>query len=164
MKLTHRDDWHVIVEIAPRATHIPLSALGFDLGDRDLDGELDGLPFEITVSPRRLGDLGGGITMGDRLISRDVDAAYRARCEAMLTAMLRQPHVKSGRVTCKETHTCSHCDLGWEVLSADDVLDEANCQDAYSVEGEPVCCEAGIDEFRTEHGIPTLADAAAVTR
>lgn len=163
MKLTFRDDWRVIVEIAPRATHIPLSALGFALGDRDLDGELDGLPFEITVTPRRLGDLGGGITMGDRLISRDVDAAYKARCEAMLAAMLRQPHVKSGRVTCKETYTCSHCDTGWEVLTADDVVDEANCQDAYSVAGEPVCCEKAIDEFRKERGIPTLAAAGGAS-
>lgn len=52
---------------------------------------------------------------------------------------------------------CSHCDCGWEVLSAKEAADPANRQDDHSVEGEPVCCEAGINEFRAERGIPALA-------
>ena len=160
MKKTYRDDWRVIIEIAPRATHINLSTLGFDLSDSDLDGELAGLPFEIEIAPRRLGDL-GWVSMGDRLASRDIDGDYRRRCDAMLAALLKKRHVKSGRVTCKETHVCSFCDLSWEVLTADDVVDEGNCQDEHSVEGEPVCCEKAIDEFRQERGIPALAEGGA---
>jgi hypothetical protein len=151
VKKTYRDDWRVIIEIAPRATRIPLSALGFE----GLDGTLAGLPFEIEIAPRRLGDL-GWVSMSDRLASRDIDGEYRERCDELLAALLRKPHVKSGRVTCKETHVCSHCDLSWEVLTADDVVDEGNCQDVHSVEGEPVCCDKAIDEFRTERGIPAV--------
>lgn len=53
---------------------------------------------------------------------------------------------------------CSHCGLGWEVLSATDAAREDYRQDEHSVEGEPVCCEAGINEFRAERGIPALAE------
>ncbi|MCX4579809.1 hypothetical protein OHB41_42890 [Streptomyces sp. NBC_01571] len=34
MQLAFRDDWRVIIEIAPRSPRIPRRALGFDLGDR----------------------------------------------------------------------------------------------------------------------------------
>jgi hypothetical protein len=40
-------------------------------------------------------------------------------------------------------YECSHCGLEWE---------------AHSVEGEPVCCEEAIAEFRAERGIPALAE------
>lgn len=53
---------------------------------------------------------------------------------------------------------CSHCGLTWEVLSAKDAANEDYRQDEHSVEGEPVCCEAGINEFRAERGIPALAE------
>ncbi|MFE2712323.1 hypothetical protein ACFXKI_10100 [Streptomyces mirabilis] len=162
MKKTSRDDWRVIIEIAPRATHINISALGFDLSDSDLDGELAGLPFDIEIAPRRLGDL-GWVSMGDRLASRDIEGDYRRRCEAMLAELLRKPHVKSGRVTCKETHTCSYCGYEWEVLSADDAAEVANCVDEHSVEGEPVCCEKAIAEFRAERGIPALAESGGAS-
>ncbi|QJT04408.1 hypothetical protein G9272_32340 [Streptomyces asoensis] len=156
MKKTYRDDWRVIVTIAPQATHIPISALGFE----GLDGELAGLPFDIEIAPRPLGDL-GGVYVSDRLASRDIDGDYRRRCEELLAELLKRPHVKAGRVTCKETHVCSHCDLGWEVLTADDAFDERMVQDEHSVEGEPVCCEAAIAEFRAERGIPALAEGGA---
>jgi hypothetical protein len=158
MKKTYRDDWRVIVEIAPRARHINISALGFDVSDSALDGELAGLPFEIEIAPRRLGDL-CGVSMSDSLASRDVDGDYQRRCDAMLAELLRKPHVKSGRVTCKETHTCSHCGLEWEVLAAEQAADPALRLDERSVEGEPVCCEKAIDEFRAERGIPALAES-----
>ncbi|WP_075737481.1 hypothetical protein [Streptomyces acidiscabies] len=54
---------------------------------------------------------------------------------------------------------CSHCGLRWEVLTAEEAADDSAVQDEHSVEGEPVCCEAGIDEFRAERGIPLLAEA-----
>lgn len=154
MKKTYRDDWRVIIEIAPTATHIPISALGFE----GLDGELAGLPFEVEIAPQRLGDL-GWVSMSDRLASRDIDGDYRKRCETLLAELLKKPHVKSGRVTCKETHFCSHCDLSWEVLTADDVVADQMVQDEHSVEGEPVCCYEAIAEFRAERGIPALAES-----
>lgn len=157
MKKTYRDDWRVIIEIAPRATRIKASDLGFKFSDSDLDGTLDGFPFEIQIAPRRLGDIDGAISMSDTLASGDIDGDYQRRCEAMLAEMVRHPHVKSGRVTCKETHTCSHCGDEWEALSADDVADPANVQDLHSVQGEPVCCEEAIAEFRTERGIPQVS-------
>lgn len=161
MKKTYRDDWRVIIEIAPRAIRIPLSALGFDGLSHDLNGALAGLPFEMEIAPRRLGDLGGGTSVSDSLVSRDIDGDYRTRCEEMLAELLRRPHVKSGRVTCKETHTCSFCGCGWEVLTADDAVDASVNQDEHSVEGEPVCCEQAIAEFRTERGIPALVQGGA---
>ena len=157
MKLTTRDDWRVIIEIAPRATHIPISALGFDGLDFGLDGELAGDPFEITIAPRRLGDLGSGMSVGDRMVSRDIEGAYKARCEEMLAELLRKPHVKSGRVACTESHTCSLCGLGWEVLTAAEAADPAVRQDEHTAVGEPVCCGEAIAEFRAERGIPAVA-------
>lgn len=158
MKLTHRDDWRVIIEIRPRYTHTRISALGFTGLDHDLDGELMGEPFELTIAPRRLGDLGGGISVGDSLASRDIDGAYKRRCEAMLAELLRAPHVRSGRVACTETHTCSFCGCGWEVLTAEEAADASTNVDEHSVEGEPVCCDKAIAEFRAERGIPALAE------
>lgn len=156
MKLTSRDDWRVIIEIRPRYTHTPISALGFTNLDYNLDGEIDGDPFELTVAPRRLGDLSPGLSVGDQWSGRDIDAAYKERCEAMLAELLRAPHVRGGRVTCTETHTCSHCGYVWEVLTADEAADYSTNQDEHSVEGEPVCCDKAIDEFRAERGIPPL--------
>ena len=157
MKRTFRGDWRVIIEIAPRSTRIPISALGFTGLDSDLDGTLDGSPFEVTIVPRQLGDF-GFVSMGDRLVSTDVDGDYRRRCEAMLAELVRKPHVRSGRVECTETHVCSHCDLAWEVLTAGEAADDSTNFDEHSVEGEPVCCEAAIFEFRHER---TAAEVSA---
>lgn len=157
MKITHREDWRVIIEIAPRTTRIPISALGFDGLDRDLNGDLAGRPFEIEIAPRRLGDLGSA-SISDRLVSSDIDGAYQRRCDDLLAELLRRPHVKSGRVTCTETHKCSHCGLVWEVLTAADAADPRSQMDEHSVEGEPVCCEKAIFEFRIEHSIEPLTD------
>ncbi|MEU4256319.1 hypothetical protein AB0B42_00435 [Streptomyces fradiae] len=58
-----------------------------------------------------------------------------------------------------DTHEeCSHCGCVWEVLTADDVARGGLLPDEHSVEGEPVCCEAAVNEFRAERGIPPLAD------
>ncbi|MFF4834044.1 hypothetical protein [Streptomyces sp. NPDC001315] len=53
---------------------------------------------------------------------------------------------------------CSHCGYAWEVLTAREAADPRNQQDEHSVEGEPVCCEKAIAEFRAERGIPALAE------
>jgi hypothetical protein len=54
---------------------------------------------------------------------------------------------------------CSHCGCGWEVLSAAEAAVDGLKQDEHSVEGEPVCCEAGINEFRAERGISLPAES-----
>lgn len=154
MKITYREDWRVIVEIRPRYTHTPISALGFD----GCDGQLVGEPFELQVAPQRLGDL-GYVSMSDSLISKDIDGDYRRRCEQLLAEMLKKPHVRDGRVTCTETHVCSHCHCTWEELDAEDVANDAAIYDDHSVAGEPMCCERAIAEFRAERGIPPLAEA-----
>lgn len=156
MKRTYRDDWRVIIEINPLATRIPLAAFGFD----GLDGQIVGNPFELEIAPQRIGDL-GWVSVSDSLVSRDVDGDYRCRCEELLAELLKRPHVNGGRVTCTETHTCSHCHLEWEELTADEAADWSTNQDEHSVEGEPVCCYAAIAEFRAKRGIPQLAKGGA---
>jgi hypothetical protein len=54
---------------------------------------------------------------------------------------------------------CSHCGYAWEELTERDVADPANLVDLHSVVGEPVCCGAAIEEFRTERGIPLPQEA-----
>jgi hypothetical protein len=56
---------------------------------------------------------------------------------------------------------CSYCGYAWEVLTAAEAADDSTNQDEHSVEGEPVCCEAAIAEFRAERGIPALARGGA---
>lgn len=152
MKVTRRADWRVIVEITP-----------YSLADFGIDG-LDGLAgsitsgkFEVEIAPRRLGDF-GSVSMSDRLVSRDIDGDYQRRCDELLAELRRLPRVTDGQVTCTETTTCSHCGLGWEVLTAGESADDSTNQDEHSVEGEPVCCYKGIAEFRAERGIPALAE------
>jgi hypothetical protein len=53
---------------------------------------------------------------------------------------------------------CSHCGIRWEELNAAEAADGSFDQDEHSVEGEPVCCYAAINEFRSERGIPALAE------
>lgn len=156
MKRTYRDDWRVVIEIAPGATHVPISALGFE----GLHGQLAGEPFEMVIAPERLGDF-GWVSMSDRLASSDVDGDYRRRCEELLAELLKRPHVRAGRVLCSERHTCSHCDLVWQELTAGEAADPVVNQDEHSVVGEPVCCYPAIAEFRTERGIPQLAEGGA---
>ncbi|WP_329217314.1 hypothetical protein [Streptomyces microflavus] len=51
---------------------------------------------------------------------------------------------------------CALCRAEFEALTADEAADDSTNQDEHSVEGEPVCCRAAVDEFRTEHGIPAV--------
>jgi hypothetical protein len=151
VKETIRDEWRVMVTLKPRRPA--------DLGLTGLDELAEFVavaePITVAVLPRRLGSL-GFLSMSDSLASRDVEGDYRRRCEEIAAALRGRPQVEDVRVTCTETHTCSYCRLRWEVLTADEAADDSTNQDEHSVEGEPVCCEWAIDEFRAERGIPRL--------
>ncbi|MFG3349555.1 hypothetical protein ACGF1Z_31415 [Streptomyces sp. NPDC048018] len=155
MKLTRRDNWRVVIEIHPQHTHINISELGFPGIAHHLNGTLSGAPLELTIVPRRLGDF-GSVSIGDRLVSNDTEGDYQRRCEEMLAALLHKPHVRSGRVDCDEKHTCSHCGLRWEEMTAAEAADSFLRFDDHSIGGEPVCCRQAIDEFRQERGVPAL--------
>ncbi|GAQ52122.1 hypothetical protein a10_01903 [Streptomyces acidiscabies] len=154
MKITNRDEWRVMVTLKLRRPA--------DLGLTGLDdlAEFIATPGSITIAvlPRRLGKLSAGMSVPDRMMSRNVDEAYRQRCDEIAAELRNRPQVDEVTVTCTETHVCSHCGLGWEVLTAEEATDPKCRQDEHSVDGEPVCCEAAIDEFRKEHGIPALAE------
>jgi hypothetical protein len=122
-------------------------------------------PITVAVLPRRLGSLGfGAVSMSDSLVSRDVEGDYRRRCEEIAAELRHRPQVDEVTVTCTETHTCSHCRLGWEVLTAEEAADTTCRQDEHSVEGEPVCCRKAIDEYRAERGIPLLDEGVVAYR
>ncbi|WP_097933331.1 MULTISPECIES: hypothetical protein [unclassified Streptomyces] len=112
--------------------------------------------FRIVITPRRLGDL-GWMSISDRMASDNIERDTRERCEEIAEQVKRHvDNVGSVEVQFTEVHTCSHCSLTWEVLTAEEAADLRNCQDEHSVEGEPVCCDKAIDEFRTERGIPAV--------
>ncbi|MGC4946220.1 hypothetical protein ACLQ2N_08435 [Streptomyces sp. DT224] len=153
MKKTYRDEWRVMVTIKPRRPA--------DLGLTGLDDLAEFIappvqPITVAVLPRRLGKLSAGMSVSDRMISRDVEGDYRRRCEEIATELRSRPHIEDVTVICTETHTCSFCGYGWEVLTAEEAADDSANIDAYSVEGEPVCCDKAIVEFRTERGIPAV--------
>lgn len=156
MKKTYRDEWRVMVTITPRRPA--------DLGLTGLDdlAEFIAPPTQaitVAVLPRRLGKLSAGMSVSDRMISRDIEGDYRRRCEEIAAELRNRPQVGEVTVTCTETHTCSHCGYGWEVLTADEAADDSTNQDEHSVEGEPVCCDAAIAEFRTDRDIPQVGGA-----
>lgn len=160
MKTTTRDEWRVMVTVKLRRPA--------DLGLTGLDeiAEVIAPPtptITVAVLPRRLGSLGfGALSMSDSLISRDIEGDYRRRCEEIAAELRHRPQVEDVTVMCTETHTCSHCGNGWEVLTADEAADPANQDDGRSIAGEPVCCDTAINEFRAERGIPLLdADVVA---
>ncbi|RPK76397.1 hypothetical protein EES45_23175 [Streptomyces sp. ADI97-07] len=159
MKLTSRDEWRVMVTLKPRRPA--------DLGLTGLDdlAEFVALPGPLTVAvlPRRLGDF-GFVSMGDRMASRDIEADYRQRCDEIARELRHRPQVEDVTVTCTETHTCSHCSLLWEVLTADEAANHSTNFDEHSVEGEPVCCDKSIAEFRTERGIPQINEGVVAFR
>ncbi|MFI9600373.1 hypothetical protein ACIHCX_10910 [Streptomyces sp. NPDC052043] len=160
MKETYRDEWRVMVTLKPRRPA--------DLGLTGLDELAEFIappgPITIAVLPRRLGKLSAGMSVPDDMVSRDVDGAYRQRCDEIAAELRHRPQVDEVTVTCTETHTCSHCRCGWETLTAAEAADPANRQDEHSIEGEPVCCNWAIDEFRAERGIPRLDDGVVAYR
>ena len=161
MKQTHRDEWRVMVTLKLRCPA--------DLGLTGLDDLAEfvapSAPITVAVLPRRLGSLGfGAVSMSDSLVSRDVEGDYRRRCAEIAAELRHRPQVDEVTVTCTETHTCSHCRLGWEVLTAEEAADTTCRQDEHSVEGEPVCCRKAIDEYRAERGIPLLDEGVVAYR
>ncbi|MFF9088599.1 hypothetical protein ACF1BE_19645 [Streptomyces sp. NPDC014991] len=158
MKQTYRDEWRVLVTLTPRRPA--------DLGLTGLDDLAEVVapsgPITVAVLPRRLGKLAAGMSVPDSMMSRDIEGDYRRRCEDIAAELRQRPQVAEVTVTCTETHTCSHCRLRWEVLTADEAADPACWQDERSVEGEPVCCDRAIAEFRAERGIPPLAGSNIV--
>ena len=155
MRQTYRDEWRVMVTLKPRRPA--------DVGLTGLDDLAEFIapsgPITVAVLPRRLGKLSAGMSVPDDMMTRDVDGTYRQRCDEIAAELRNRPQVAEVTVHCTETHTCSHCRLRWEVLTAEQALDPEYRQDERSVEGEPVCCGPAIAEFRTEHGIPQLAEA-----
>ncbi|GAA3717871.1 hypothetical protein [Streptomyces tremellae] len=118
--------------------------------------------FEVVITPRRLGDL-GWMSVSDRMASSDPERDVRERCEEIAAAVKRHvDNVAAVEVRFTETHTCSFCGYDWEVLTAEAIAKYPTMtQDERSVEGEPVCCEKAIAEFRTERGIPQVSEGGA---
>ncbi|MGW1814251.1 hypothetical protein ACWCQM_11895 [Streptomyces sp. NPDC002125] len=58
--------------------------------------------------------------------------------------------------TADEIELCTYCRSEFESLTADEAADGSTNQDEHSVEGEPVCCRAAVDEFRVERNIPLV--------
>lgn len=160
MKITTRDAWRVSFTLNPRT----LAEIGID-GLANVTGLfLTEGPIQLAVLPRRLGDF-GAVSMGDRLVSSDISGDYERRCKAIATELGKLRQVDDVEVHFDETHTCSHCDLTWEELTAEDIAKFPKClQDEHSVEGEPLCCTEAIAEFRTERGIPQVAAEAGEPR
>lgn len=155
MKKTTRDEWRVMVTLKPRRP-ADLGLTG--LGELSEFVAVEG-PITVAVLPRRLGSLGfGALSMSDSLISRDIEGDYRRRCEEIAAELRHRPQVEDVTVTCTETHVCSHCHGRWEELTAEEAADDSTNIDEHSVEGEPVCCDRAIAEFRAERGIPALAE------
>jgi hypothetical protein len=153
MKLTTRDEWRVMVTLKLRRP-VDLGLTGLD----DL-AEFIAPPTQtitVAVLPRRLGKLSAGMSVSDRMISSDIEGDYRRRCDEIVAELRNRPQVEETTVTCTESHTCSHCGYGWEVLTADEAADNSTNIDEHSVEGEPVCCDKAIVEFRTERGLPAV--------
>lgn len=156
MRTTTRDEWRVIVTLKPNRP----ADLGLTGVEEIAERIAPFVPITVAVLPRRLGDF-GFIKMNPARVSRDIEGDYRRRCEEIAATLLRLPHVEEATVACTETHACSYCGFGWEVLTAEEAADDSTNIDEHSVEGEPVCCDKAIIEFRAERGIPPLSVGGA---
>lgn len=160
MKTTTRDEWRVMVTLRPQhPDHLGLTGVK---GLAEFVAPAG--PITVAVLPRQLGQLSAGMLVPDDKTSSDIAGDYRRRCEEMATELLRLPHVDEATVTCTETHTCSHCGLEWEVLTAEEALDREIRLDAHSDAGEPVCCDKAIAEFRQQRGIPQYLEGVVAFR
>jgi len=139
VKKTTRDNFRVIAVVRPKQTHMSIASLGFkDIWGDPLEGHVWGDPFQITVLPRRLGDLGSGMSVGDQMASRDIEGDYRKRCEVIRDGMRRHPNVVEARIECDEECRCSFCGLEWSELEQSEVK-EYGQEDGLSITGEPAC-------------------------
>lgn len=156
MKRTTWDNWRVVAVVRPQHTHMSIASLGFkDRWGEPLEGQVWGEDFKLTVLPKRLGDL-GYVSMSDSLISNDIDGDYAKRCDELRRGMLQHPNVVEAHVKHDEWHYCSHCSRQWEELANNSEVYEFGQEDGLSVIGEPVCCTAAINEFRTGRGIKAV--------
>jgi len=155
MKITTRSDFRVEVTFKARTLA--------DIGLTDVQGQIINGDLSIRIAPQRLGDF-GFMSMSDSMASSDPERDYEERCKELLAEIRRQRPCATGQVTWTETHTCSHCGYGWEVLTAEQAIPDEFGQDEHSVEGEPVCCEKAIVEFRAERGIPALVVEGGAVR
>lgn len=148
MKKTRRDNWRVVAVIRPKKREMSIGSLGFkDTWGKTLKGQVWGEQFEITVVP----DGHGWVDVGDWTFSTAKDG--EEGCKEIQKGLLKHPNVVEARVECDETHACAHCGCVWEELTEEQAEDPANLVDLHSVAGEPLCCEAAINEFRAERGV-----------
>lgn len=152
MKITERSSFRV--EVTFRARQLS------DLGLIGVQGQIIHGDLSVSIAPQRLGDF-GGVSISDARVSNDIAKDYERRCNELLDEIRRQRPVASGQVVWTEEHRCSHCRLTWEVMTPEYLADRDLWPDEHTVEGEPVCCDAAINEFRTERGIPALAVEAS---
>lgn len=53
---------------------------------------------------------------------------------------------------------CGHCGCDWTELTAAQAADPRNQLDEHSTEGEPVCCDKAVCEFRVANGFELVTD------
>jgi hypothetical protein len=150
MKITERSNFRV--EVTFRARQLS------DLGLTGVQGQIIHGDLSCSIAPQRLGNFGGGISMSDARVSNDIAGDYERRCNELLDEIRRQRPVATGQVVWTEEHLCSFCKIRWEVMTPEYLADRDLWPDEHTVEGEPVCCDKAIAEFRIERGIPALAD------
>lgn len=148
MKLTRKHNFHVAVAL--RQTDAEHLFPGVE-GDAMTDDMV------LIVRPKRLGDLGIG-QVPDSATARDVPAAYLDRCADMAATLRQLPHVRSAVACWDEMHTCSHCELRWEVTTQED---KDRYPDDDSPVGMPVCCEEAQDEWHDENLCTLTVDEGA---
>ena len=140
MKRIEREDFKVHVTLSN-----PTLA---DLGFTGLGGTSE-RNVELVILPQRLGEIGAGMSFSDSMVSRDIEGDYERRCNDLLAEMRRQRRVLDGKVTWTETVTCSHCNLGWEELTAE-LLEQYPdwAEQPGDGPGLPLCCEPAQVEWR----------------
>lgn len=111
----------------------------------------------VIVWPKPLGDL-GGVIVPDDAVARDVSAAYIDRCADMAATLRQLPHVYSAVACWEEEHTCSYCNLIWEVTTQED---KDRHPDDDTPVGMPVCCDKAVDEWIDSRCCTFTADEGA---
>lgn len=111
--------------------------------------------FRIVATPKALGDC-GYFTIPDERMSRDPESDYLDRCRQIARIVEALPDVAGASVRFDTRELCSHCELDWSPMTAQQATDPKCLYDEHSIEGEPACCEKAINEFRAEHGLPLV--------
>jgi hypothetical protein len=130
-KHTTRDGWRVVVT--------GVIDLSLPIGPR-----LQVRVKDAVIPPQRLGDF-GWVSMSDRMASSDIEGDYRRRCDEIVQALRAQHPDLKARVEFDTTETCSHCGLGWEVMTSEMAGEYPDWDEPV---GMPLCCEAAQAEHR----------------